>query len=163
MSNVFTLLGSSRHHHLNSEHKKLNGYVFVSIVLITVVNVMFVTWKLICVYCAFFHSELKYVIKTALSPTVFVWHFFLNCNFKDDPFLSRYQYVLNIAETRYYVLKIVWAWKLNHNKDRRHESPITDSQTVQAQICTDTSGHETYSKLCLRNTAPLVAYQTSLW
>ena len=32
-----------------------------------------------------------------------------------------------------YILKIVWAWKLNHNKDSRHVSPITDSQTVQAQ------------------------------
>jgi len=43
-----------------------------------------------------------------------------------------------MAEAHYYILNIAWAWKLNHNKDSRHESPITDSQTVQAQICTDT-------------------------
>jgi hypothetical protein len=65
-------LGSSRHHHLNSEHRKHNGYVFVPIVLIAVVNRIFVTLKLICVCCAFFHAGFKYVIKTALSPTVFV-------------------------------------------------------------------------------------------
>jgi len=46
--------------------------------------------------------------------------------------LSRYQYVLNMVETRYYILNIAWAWKLNHNKDSRYENPITDSQTVQA-------------------------------
>ena len=76
--------------------------------------------------------------------------------------MSHYQYVLNIAEARYYILNIAWAWKLNHNKDSRHESPITDSQTVQAQICIDTSGQETNSKLCLRNNAPLVVCWTSL-
>jgi len=48
-----------------------------------------------------------------------------------------------MAEARYYILNIVWAWKLNHKKDSWHESPITDSQTVQAQICTNTSGQET--------------------
>ena len=35
-------------------------------------------------------------------------------------------------------------------------SPITDSQTVQTQAFTDTLGHETNSKFCLRNTALLV-------
>ena len=32
-------------------------------------------------------------------------------------------------------------------------SPITGSQTVQAQTCTDTMGHATNSKFCVRNTA----------
>ena len=53
-------------------------------------------------------------------------------------------------------------WKLNHNKDSRHVSPITDSQTMLAQTCTDMVGHETNSKFCLRNTALLVLCQTSL-
>jgi hypothetical protein len=71
--------------------------------------------------------------------------------------------VLNIAETHYYILNIVWAWKHNHNKDSRHVSPITDSQTVQVQTCTCTFGHETNSKHCLRNTALPVVYRTALW
>jgi len=60
-----------------------------------------------------------------------------------------------MAET-VYILNRLWAWKLNHNTDSRHVSPITDSQTVQAQTCTDMLGHETNSKLCLRNSALLV-------
>jgi len=43
-----------------------------------------------------------------------------------------------------------------------HVSPITDSQTVQAQTCTDTAGHETNSKLSLRNTALPVVCQSSV-
>jgi len=35
-------------------------------------------------------------------------------------------------------------------------SPITDSHTVQAQTCTVTLEHETYSKFCLSNTALLM-------
>jgi hypothetical protein len=46
------------------------------------------------------------------------------------------------------ILHMMWAW----NKDSRHVSPTTDRQTVQAQKCTDMWGHETNSKLCLRNT-----------
>jgi len=57
--------------------------------------------------------------------------------------LSHYQYVLDIAEARCYILNTVWAWEFNHNKDSRHVSPITDSQTLQTQIRTDTSGDET--------------------
>jgi hypothetical protein len=36
----------------------------------------FVTLKLICVSHVFFHAEFRYVIRTALSPTVFVTEFF---------------------------------------------------------------------------------------
>jgi len=32
----------------------------------------------------------------------------------------RYQYFLNMAEALHYFLNIVWARKLNHNKDSRH-------------------------------------------
>jgi hypothetical protein len=70
-------------------------------------------------------------------------------------FLSRYLYILNMAEA-VCILTIVWALKLNHNKGSRHVSPITDSQTVQAQTYSDNFGHETNSKFCLRNTALLV-------
>jgi len=47
-------------------------------------------------------------------------------------------------------------------KDSRHVSPVTESQTVQAQTFTDTVGHETSSKFCLRNTALLVVCRTVL-
>ena len=70
-------------------------------------------------------------------------------------FLSPYLCILNMVEA-FYILNIVWAWELNYNKDGRHVSPITDNQNVQAQICTDMLGHETNSKLCLRNSALLV-------
>jgi len=68
-----------------------------------------------------------------------------------------------MAEALYYILNTVWLLKLNHNKDSRYVSPITDSQTVQAQTCTDILGHETNSKFCLRNTALLVVCWTVLW
>jgi len=59
---------------------------------------------------------------------------FLKHNFsKFSLFLSHCQYVLYMTVALYNILNIVWAWKLNHNKDSRHVSPITDSQTVQAQ------------------------------
>jgi len=58
---------------------------------------------------------------------------------------------------------IVRECKLNHNKDSRHVSPITHSQTVQAQLCTDRLGHETNTKLCWRNTVLLVVCRTALW
>jgi len=67
-----------------------------------------------------------------------------------------------MAEALYYILNIVWLLKLNHNKDSRHVGPITGSQTVQAQTCTDMLGHETNSKFCLRNTALLVVCRTAL-
>ena len=79
--------------------------------------------------------------------------------------LSDYQNVLNMADELYYNLNTVWAWKLNHNKDSRRVSPITDSQNLQAQICADTLGHETDStrKFCWRNTAQLLECRTSFW
>jgi len=40
--------------------------------------------------------------------------------------------------------------KLDHYKDSRHVRPIADSQTVKAQIFTDTMGQESNSKICLR-------------
>jgi len=42
----------------------------------TQVNIIFVTLKLICVSNVFFHAELNCVIRSALSPTVFVWKSF---------------------------------------------------------------------------------------
>ena len=48
---------------------------------ITLVNIIFVTWKLICVSYLFFHAEFKYVIRTALAHTFFVRENFLKCNF----------------------------------------------------------------------------------
>jgi len=66
-----------------------------------------------------------------------------------------------MVEALYYILNIVWLLKLHHNKDTRHVSPITDSQTVQAQTCTDTLEHETNSKFCLRNTALLEEHCTA--
>ena len=62
-----------------------------------------------------------------------------------------------------HTLKIVWTWTLNHNKDSKHVSPVTESLTVQTQTCTDTLRHETSSKFCLRNTALLVVCCTALW
>jgi uncharacterized protein (DUF2249 family) len=49
----------------------------------------------------------------------------------------------NIKFALYYVLKTDFAWRLDHKKYSTHVSSITDSQTEQAQICTDTQGHET--------------------
>jgi len=60
------------------------------------------------------------------------------------------------------ILNIVWKWKLNHDKESRHVSPITDSQAVEAQIRADMLGHETNSKLCLRKSALLVVCRTAL-
>jgi hypothetical protein len=45
-------------------------------------------------------------------------------------FLSCYLYVLSMAEELHYILNIVWARKLNHNKDSTHVSSITNGQTV---------------------------------
>jgi len=66
-----------------------------------------------------------------------------------------------MAAALYYILNTVWTGKLN-NKSSMHVSPITDSQTVQAQTGTDTSGHETNSELCFRNTALPVVCHSSL-
>jgi hypothetical protein len=76
-------------------------------------------------------------------------------------FLLRYQCVLNMDGARCYILNSVGT-KLNHNKDKRHVRPITCSQTVQAQTCTDRLGQETNSKFCLRNTALFVVCRTAL-
>jgi hypothetical protein len=35
-----------------------------------------------------------------------------------------------VLSRRFNILNITWAWKFNHNKDSRHVSPITDSQTL---------------------------------
>jgi len=43
-----------------------------------------------------------------------------------------------MAKALHYISNTVWACKLHHNANSRHVSPITDSQTLQAQICTDT-------------------------
>jgi len=67
-----------------------------------------------------------------------------------------------MAEKLHYILNILWARKLNHKIDCRHVNPITDSQTVQALICTNTMGQDTNSKLCLRNTALILVSQTAL-
>jgi hypothetical protein len=96
-------------------------------------------------------------------------HRFCATEFFEMQFLRMYFYlspcrnVLNIAEARHYILHIVWEWKLNHNKDSRHVTPITDSQTVQAQTCTYTLRHESNRKFCLRNPALLVVCRTALW
>jgi hypothetical protein len=58
---------------------------------IRMVNKIFVTWKLNCVSCVSFHAELQYVIRTALSPAVFVWQNFLKFNF------SKFSYFVNLA------------------------------------------------------------------
>ena len=93
----------------------------------------------------------------------FLFKIFFKCNFNKLIFLSHHQYILNMSEALYCILNMVWAW----NKDSRHVNPITDretdTQTVQAQKCTDTLGYETNSTLCLRNTALLEVCQTSLW
>jgi hypothetical protein len=75
----------------------------------TLVNVIFVTLKLICVSNVYFHAELKCVIRSAQSPTVFVWKSFLKCNFSKFSFcLSCYQHTLNMAEAIYYILNTEW-------------------------------------------------------
>jgi len=48
-----------------------------------------------------------------------------------------------MADALCYIFNIVWAWKLKHNKNSRHVSAITDRQTVQTQIYTDTLGQKT--------------------
>ena len=120
---------------------------------------MFVTRKLICVHHVLFHTEFKYVIRIALSSSVSVWHNF----FSEFISLSRHKFALNMPEALYCILKKEWAWKHNHSKDSRQVSPITDSQTVQAQACIDRLGHENNRKLCLRNTALLLVCRTELW
>lgn len=67
-----------------------------------------------------------------------------------------------MAETLYYIFNISASRKLNHNKNSKHVSPVTDSQTVQIQTCADTVGHETNSKPCLKSTALLVVCRTAL-
>ena len=122
--------------------------------------------KLSFVSYAFFHTEFKYVTRIAPSPTNFVWHNFLKCNFKDFVsffLLSRFQCGSNKAGALHCTSNTAQAWKLHHNTDSRPWSPITDSQTVQAQLCTETLGNETNSKFRLRNTAVLVACRTALW
>jgi len=50
----------------------------------SLVNITFVTWKIVCVSYEFFHTAFKYVIRTAISPDVFcVTEFFLNAILKN--------------------------------------------------------------------------------
>jgi len=130
---------------------------------VTLVNINFVTWEQTYVSHVFFHAEFKCVITIAVSPTLFVSENFLKCCLANLVVLSRYQYVLNAAQALYYILNTTWEWKLDHNKDSRHVSPMRDSQTVQAQTCTDTMGHESNSQFWLRNTALPVVCLTALW
>jgi hypothetical protein len=51
---------------------------------------------------------------------------------------GKYPQVTNMAEAFYYILSTVRVWKLSHNTDSRYVIPIKDSQTVQAQTCTET-------------------------
>jgi len=41
--------------------------------ILSPVNTVFVTWKVIWVWYVFFHAEFKYVIRIALPHTGFVW------------------------------------------------------------------------------------------
>ena len=100
---------------------------------VTPVNIIFVTWKQICVSYVFFHAEFKYGIRTALSPTVLVWQNFLKCSFSKFSFSVLLPVHFKYGWGSVYILSIVWVWKLNQNKESRHVSVITDSQTVQAQ------------------------------
>jgi len=51
-----------------------------------------------------------------------------------------------MAGARCYILNTV-GMKLNHDKDSRHVRPVTDSQTVQAQTCTDRDRKQTVSSV----------------
>jgi hypothetical protein len=124
-------------------------------------QLIFVTRKVVWISCVFFHAEFKYVIKTVPSPAVFMWQNFLKFNFSEINFLATLTACLNMG--LYCSLNIVWACKLNHNKDSRHVSPITDSQTGHVHTCSDMMGHETNSKFCLKSTALLVVYLIALW
>ena len=53
---------------------------------------------------------------------------FLNVILAKFVSLSRYQYVLNMAEVLYFILNIEWAWKRNH-----HKTVWAQSQT--ARLC----------------------------
>jgi hypothetical protein len=113
----------------NCDVTKHAKHLLISGEHISLANIIFVPWKLMCVSYVFFHTEFKYVIRIALSPR-FCMTEFLKCNFSEFHYFLCYQYIINMAEAHYYILNIVWACKLNHNKDSRHVCPITDSQTV---------------------------------
>jgi hypothetical protein len=67
-----------------------------------------------------------------------------------------------MAEALNCILNVVCARKICHIKNSRNVSPIRDSQTVQVKTGTDTLGHETNRKFCLRNTALLLVCRTAL-
>jgi hypothetical protein len=70
-----------------------------------------------------------------------MWQNFLKCNFSEISFLATLTVYLNMA--LYCILNIVLVSKPNHNKNSRHVSPITDSQTVHVHTCTDMMRRET--------------------
>ena len=110
------------------------------VTLITMVNITLFLKTNSCFLCIF-HAELKHTIRIALSPTGFCGKNIRN---------------VNVDNLLFVTLSLKYGGKLNWNKDSRHASPITASQTVPAQTCTDTLGHETNGKFCFRNIALLV-------
>ena len=85
---------------------------------------------------------------------------FLNVILAKFVSLSRYQYVLNMAEVLYFILNIEWAWKRNHNK-------TVWAQSQTARLCklryVLIRCDKNNRKICLRNTALLVVCRTVLW
>jgi len=100
--------------------------------LITPVNIIFPTRTLIWVSYVFIHTEFKYVIRTSLSPTVFVTQKALKCNFSEFRFFVTLLVCFKYGWALYYISNTVWAWTLNH-KNSRHVSPITDNKTMQVR------------------------------
>ena len=97
---------------------------------VTLVNIVFVTWKIIYVYYVFFQADFKYVIRIASSQNNFFVADVLKCSFTEfGSFWSVCQFVLNMVQALYYILSTLRAWKLSHNEDSRHVSPIIDRQT----------------------------------
>jgi len=68
---------------------------------------------------------------------------FYNAVVENLVFLHATNRVLNMADALCYIFNTVWAWTLKHNKESGHVCAITDSQTVQTQIYTDTLGQKT--------------------
>jgi len=79
----------------NCDVPKHAGDLLISVKHISLVNIIPVTWKLICASYVAFHTELKHVIRIALSPSFRVTEF-LKCNFSEFHFFFmlpvRYKY-----------------------------------------------------------------------